>query len=174
LNPRIVFHSRKKKSWEILPDLVQKTKDVYVLPELSQCVSTTTSFDLWMSKNAYNIFALVINFLDENWQPKKVIIGLFEVIETTCQTLVINLSELLDSYGLKKIIAYVKDEGANLNFKATTFKFIVNCEILGLEESSNDIYFGHAFLKTYQYVIIEEEVCKNLKIVSIKFAQFEI
>jgi len=111
--------------------LVQKTKDVYVLPKLSQCVSTTTSFDLWMSKNAYNIFALVINFLDENWQPKKVIIGLFEVIETTCQTLVINLSELLDSYGLKKIIAHVKDEGANLNFKATTFKFVVNCEIWG-------------------------------------------
>jgi hypothetical protein len=84
------------------------------------------------------------------------------------------LSELLDSYGLKKIIAHVKDEGANLNFKATTFKFVVNCEILGLEESSNDIYFGHAFLKTYQYVTIEEEVCKNLKIVSIKFAEFEI
>jgi hypothetical protein len=28
-----------------------------------------------MSRNAYDIFALVINFLDENWQPKKVTIG---------------------------------------------------------------------------------------------------
>ncbi len=74
-------------------------------------MSTIASFDLWMSKNAYDIFALVINFLDENWQPKKVTIGLFEVTKTTCQALVINLSELLDSYGLKKIVAYVKMKG---------------------------------------------------------------
>jgi len=45
-----------------------------------------TCFDLWMSKGAYDIFALVINFLDENWQPKKVTIGLFET--TKSQTLV--------------------------------------------------------------------------------------
>jgi hypothetical protein len=44
-------------------------------------------FDLWMSKGAYNIFALVINFLDENWQPKKVTIGLFETTKITSQPL---------------------------------------------------------------------------------------
>jgi hypothetical protein len=56
----------------------------------------------------------------------------------------------------------------------TTIKFVVNCEILVLEESFNGTYFGHAFSKTYQYVTAEEKVCKNLKIVSIKFAHFEI
>jgi hypothetical protein len=40
-------------------------------------MSTIACFDLWMSKGAYDTFALVINFLDENWQPKKVTIGLF-------------------------------------------------------------------------------------------------
>jgi hypothetical protein len=65
-----------------------------------------------MLKGAYDIFALVINFLDENWQPKKVTIGLFEATETIGQTLAKNLKELLDSYGLsKKIIAYVNKEG---------------------------------------------------------------
>ncbi len=103
-----------------------------------------------MSKNAYNIFVLVINFLDENWQPKKVTIGLFKVTKTIGHALVMNLSELLDSYGLKKkIIAYVKDGGAISNSMTTTLKFVVNCEILGLEESFNGVYFGHAFLKTY-------------------------
>ncbi len=126
-------------------------------------------------KTLITFFVLVINFLDENWQPKKVIIGLFEVTKTIGQALVINLNELLDSYGLKKkIIAYLKDEGAILNSMTITFKSIVNCEILGLEESFNGIYFGHAFSKTYQYVIIEKKVCKSCKIVSIKFAQFEI
>jgi hypothetical protein len=80
-----------------------------------------------MSKGAYDIFALVINFLDGNWQPKKVTISLFEV--TKSQTLVKILKKLLDSYGLsKKIIAYVNNEGENLN--------------------SMTICFGHAFSKT--------------------------
>jgi len=128
-------------------------------------MSSIASFDLWMSKGTYDIFALVIKFLDENWQPKKVTISLFEA----SQALTRNLKKLLDSYGLrKKIIAYVKDEGENLNFMTTFFKFFVNCEVLGLEESFNDTYFGHAFSKTY--VTTKERLCKNLKFVSIKFA----
>jgi hypothetical protein len=38
-------------------------KQVYVLPKLTNYISTTTRFDLWMSKGAHDIFALVINFL---------------------------------------------------------------------------------------------------------------
>jgi hypothetical protein len=37
-------------------------KQVYVLPKLGDCIFVT-SFDLWMSKGAHDIFALVINFL---------------------------------------------------------------------------------------------------------------
>jgi hypothetical protein len=56
----------------------------------------------------------------------------------------------LDSYGLsKKIIAYVKDEGANLNFMTITVKYVVNRGVLGLEESFIGTCFGHAFFKTY-------------------------
>ncbi len=47
-----------------------------------------------------------------------------------------NLIELLDQYDLrKKIIIYVKDEGANLNAMTKTLKFVVNCEVLSMEES---------------------------------------
>ncbi len=51
-------------------------KQVYVLPKLGDCISI--SLDLWMSKGAHNTFALVINFLGFDRQPKHVIIGLFE------------------------------------------------------------------------------------------------
>ncbi len=48
--------------------------------------------------------------------PKHIKIGLFEASETSRQTLVKNLQDLLKHYGLtKKILAYVKDEGFNLN-----------------------------------------------------------
>jgi hypothetical protein len=94
-----------------------------------------------------------------------VTISLFEA----CQALTRNLKKLLNSYGIrKKIIAYVKYEGANLNFMTTSFKFVVNCEVLGLEESFNNTCFGHAFSKTY--ITAKERLCKNLKFVSIKFA----
>jgi hypothetical protein len=42
---------------------VEKTKQLYVLPTLVVCYYVIASFDLWMSKEAYDIFALVINFL---------------------------------------------------------------------------------------------------------------
>jgi hypothetical protein len=46
-----------------------------------------TSFDLWISKEAHDIFALVINFMIYDWQPKQVTIGLFEATLTTIQAL---------------------------------------------------------------------------------------
>jgi hypothetical protein len=61
---------------------------------------------------------------------------LFEANETTKQAMARNLIELLDQYDLrKKIIIYVKDEGANLNAMTKTLKFVVNCEVLSMEES---------------------------------------
>jgi hypothetical protein len=60
----------------------------------------------------YDVFALMINFLNSDWHPKHVNIDLFEAIETTNQTLIRSLTKLLNKYGLKKkVIAYVKDEG---------------------------------------------------------------
>jgi hypothetical protein len=55
----------------------------------------------------------------------------------------------LDCYGLnKKIIVYVKDEGANFNSMTRILKFVVSSEVLGLEESFDGICFAHAFSKT--------------------------
>jgi hypothetical protein len=45
---------------------VEKTKQFYVLPTLAKCYSTTTNFDLWMSKGAYDVFALIINLLEND------------------------------------------------------------------------------------------------------------
>jgi hypothetical protein len=46
------------------------------------------------------------------------------------------LKELLDGFALRrKIIAYGKDEGFNLNIMTTILKSIVSCDMLGLEES---------------------------------------
>jgi hypothetical protein len=63
LSPRVMFLSRKQFSQEILPNLVEKMKQVYVLPKLINYISTIASFDVWMSKGAHDIFAFVIKNL---------------------------------------------------------------------------------------------------------------
>ncbi len=59
----LVWHlCRRKLFHEILPNLVEKMKQIYVWLKLTNSISTT-SFDLWMSKGAHDVFTFVINFL---------------------------------------------------------------------------------------------------------------
>jgi hypothetical protein len=65
LCPRVVLPFRKKNLEEILSEL-EKIKQLYVLLVLANCYFVIPNFDLWMSKRAYDIFLLVINFLGTN------------------------------------------------------------------------------------------------------------
>jgi hypothetical protein len=61
-----------------------------------------------MSKGALDIFALVINFLTLDWEPKHVTIGLFEAKDITRINLVNQLEALFEEYKLtNKIICYI-------------------------------------------------------------------
>jgi hypothetical protein len=51
---------------------------------------------LWISKDERDIFALVINFLRIDWQPKHITLNFFEPIDTGGQTLVKNITNLLE------------------------------------------------------------------------------
>jgi hypothetical protein len=117
LCPKLNFPSRRQISQEILLGQVitnSEDKSTICFSRISRFFSITTNFDLWMSKGAYDVFTLVINFLNIDYQLKHVTIGLFEVTKITGQTLARNLTKLLNKYGFrKKIIAYVKDEGSN-------------------------------------------------------------
>jgi hypothetical protein len=45
----------------------------------------------------------------------------------------------------KKYIAHLKNERLNnLNTMTIALKFIIKCEVLGLDEIFQSIYFGHA------------------------------
>ncbi len=39
--------------------------------------------------------------------------------------------------------------GSNLNTMTTTLKSTIRCDMLGLEESFQGTWFGHAFFKAY-------------------------
>jgi hypothetical protein len=54
-----------------------------------------SNFDLWMSKGAHDVFALVISFLGMDKQFKHITIGLLEIDETKGQVLERNLIEFI-------------------------------------------------------------------------------
>jgi hypothetical protein len=85
---------------EMLPVMVKKTLDQHVLPNLKTITTILASFNLWMSHGDVDTFALVINFVIEAWVLMHVTIGLFEVHETSRQPMPIQLSSLLEKYGL--------------------------------------------------------------------------
>jgi hypothetical protein len=66
LCPKVVSPLRFFFSQEVLLDLMEKIKQEYVLPKLKHYYSTKTSFYLWMSKGAHDVFSLVISFSIEN------------------------------------------------------------------------------------------------------------
>jgi len=110
---------------------VEKCKRLYVLPTMSRCNYATVKVDLWICKGTHDLFPLVINFWKVDYQPKHIVIGLFEATRTTGQALARNVIQLLDQQNL----AYVKYEGSNLNIMTIIQKSIVTCENLGLKES---------------------------------------
>ncbi len=60
-----------------------------------------------------------------------------------------NLIELLDQLDLikKKIVAYIKDEGANFNAMTTTLKFVVIVKFLVWKKVSKALVLVMHFLK---------------------------
>jgi hypothetical protein len=82
-----------------------------------------------MSRDGVDIFALV-NFLkNESWTPMHVTMDLFEMNETSGQSMVTQLESLLSKFGLMHhVIAFVKDEGNNLTTMALHYapSLIVN------------------------------------------------
>ncbi len=50
---------------------------------LPNCILTTFTLDLWMSKKVHDIFAIVVNFLSNDREATHVTIGLFELTYTS-------------------------------------------------------------------------------------------
>jgi hypothetical protein len=65
-NPQIVFPNQKQVVQHAILELVAKTMEKFVILVLESCITTSTSFDLWMSTSRHDTFALVINFINSH------------------------------------------------------------------------------------------------------------
>jgi hypothetical protein len=119
-----------------------------VFPIFVDAITIIATFDLWMSRGGFYTFALILNYINKTWEPCHVIVGIFEVHKTLRATMAIQFKDLLVRYNLlDKIIAYVKDEGANLNTFTIALISIVSCVLLLLPQPYTISCYGHAMSK---------------------------
>ncbi len=79
---------------------------------------------------------------------------------------------LLDFFGLRdKIIAYVKDEGSNLNTLILALTHVVTCCPFQSTSSFVGSCFGHAMSKACQYAFDDSKVCVGFLEISLKNVQ---
>ncbi len=64
--PLCCFLFYKKISQKVLPNLIEKTKQTFVLLVLVDYVFVITNFNLSMSKGAHEVFVSIVNFLGED------------------------------------------------------------------------------------------------------------
>jgi hypothetical protein len=127
---------------------MEKINQFYVFLTLVECHFAIASFNLRMSKGAYDLLTLVITFLESDCQLKHVTISFFETTKIIRHALAQSLIDLLDKYGLrKKIIANLMHARSNLTMMTNALKSIVSCEYFCLEKCHWRTYFGHVFPK---------------------------
>jgi hypothetical protein len=68
---------------EMLPNMVDKAKEICVIPTLVSCITCTCSFDLWMSRVGFDTFTIVVSFINASWVSCHVTIGIFEINNIT-------------------------------------------------------------------------------------------
>jgi hypothetical protein len=72
---------------DVFSSLVEKTMFTCVHLAVANCISTTYTFDLWMSKGAHDVFVIVVNFISSKWEAKHITIKLFEVSNSSDVTM---------------------------------------------------------------------------------------
>jgi hypothetical protein len=63
--------------------MISKTMEWYVLHTLIEATTITTTIDLCMSQKGFDIFVLVVNYINKKWETCHITIRMFYVHETT-------------------------------------------------------------------------------------------
>lgn len=80
--------------------------EVLLFPTFDSCCTCMVNFDLWISKGGVDTFVLIAHFLNDKWN-----FGIFKIIDTFGNPMVLQVNDLLSKHGPNvSIIAYVKNE----------------------------------------------------------------
>jgi hypothetical protein len=96
--------------------MVTKVMEQYLFATLAKTTIVSTTFDLWMSQGGFDMFVIIVNYINKKRETCHITIEFFKVHETSWATMAMQLRDLFTTWYklLDKVITYVKDEGVNL------------------------------------------------------------
>jgi hypothetical protein len=62
---------------EVLPNMIEKTKEKCVIPTFAFYITYICLFDIWMCHVSFDAFTMIVNFINTSWEPTHVAIGIF-------------------------------------------------------------------------------------------------
>ncbi len=116
------------------------------------CIHSSSLYQFWFLDVSWQCEYICFDYQFFKWNlvPMHIAMGLFEMNETTKQSMVIQFWFLLERFHLlHRLIAFVKDEGIDLIVMATTLHSIVDCKLLKFFNIYNNKCFGHVMFKVY-------------------------
>ena len=69
-----------------------------MLPILASCATIAVIFNPWISHTGVNTYCLVVNFIDSDWEPRHITVGIFKASNTARATLAIIVKKLSKAY----------------------------------------------------------------------------
>jgi hypothetical protein len=72
----------KHISNEVILIMVNKTMEWHVFLAFVKTIMITTIFDIWMSEGGFDIFFLVVNYINKQLEPCHFILSIYEVHKT--------------------------------------------------------------------------------------------
>ncbi len=61
----------------ILPRVVERTKEKFIVSTFKSCHSCIVLFDIWMLRAGVDTFVMIVHFLNNKWEPYHIIVGFF-------------------------------------------------------------------------------------------------
>jgi hypothetical protein len=123
---KVQFPTRKGLMREHIPTMLTRNMDKTLLHVLMSCVTISVTSDLWMSWCGFDTFYLVVHFVNDEWVSRHGMVGIFKVVDTSGVALAEVVKWVLREFRLTdEVLAYVKDEGANMNTLAISMRSII-------------------------------------------------
>ena len=116
LNPKFDIPSEKQLRQSIIPDMYKRVyqhMQALLVGRFKFCSITT---DIWSSQSLHSFISATVHFIDDNWQPKMVVLACFPFDEShTAQHIADVLDGILTEWKLKqKLHAVMRDNAPNM------------------------------------------------------------
>lgn len=126
-----------------------------IMELLQKQESLSFTLDMWTSPNSYGFLGVVVHYIDKNWEPKKLVIGMEHIEGShTAKVLAQNFIKILDDFKISnKRITITTDSCSTMG--------LMGKELTAISKKRNDFSFDHTKQHIFCFAHILNLVCQS-------------